>query len=92
MINKVENLTINEVRNDSNRASLSELQFQYVVNTAGISHQNLLSSRKIEIRHKEVLVLDTPMEPSIGTKNQPDFTISNGVVQAPQELKTPVIQ
>ena len=51
MIDKVANLTINNVRNDSNRATVSDIQVQCAGNSAGISHQNLLSRQMIGIRH-----------------------------------------
>ena len=91
LINKVTNLTINYVRNDSNRMNASDVQVQFAVYPDGISHQNVFSRRKIGIRHKELPVLDPPIEPSIGANNQPSFTISTGVVQVPKALKTPTM-
>ena len=37
-------------------------------------------------------MLDPPFEPSIDADNQPDLTISTGVAQAPQALKTPAMK
>ena len=92
LINKVSNLTINNIRNHSNGANTSDAQVQFAVNLAVISHQNLLSVRMIWIRHEEVPVLVPTMEPIIVTNNQSAMTVSIGVIQAPQALKKPVVQ
>ena len=91
LIKKAANLTINDSRNNSNRATASDVQVQFVGDSAGIFHQNLLSRRMIEIRHEEVPVLVTPTKPSIIAKNKPAMTVSTAVIQAPQALKTPAI-
>ena len=95
LIEKVANLTINDVRNDSNRENASDtrdVQVQFEGDSARFYHQNVLSGRTIGIRHEEVPVLVTPMEPSIIANNQPARNVSTGVVQAPQAFKMPVMQ
>ena len=42
LIKKVANFAIDYVRNNSNGATASDVQVQFVGNSAGISHQNLL--------------------------------------------------
>ena len=86
------NMKINEVKNDINGANGSYVPVQFVGYPAGKNHQNLLSSQEIGIRHEKVLVLDPPMETSIGANNQTDLTISTGVVQAPKALKLPTME
>ena len=58
----------------------------------GITHQNLLSSRTVRIRHKEVSVWFPMSYPMIELNIQPDLMISTGVVLAPQALNLPVVQ
>ena len=77
-------MTINASGNDLNRGNTSDVQVQFAGNPAVISHQNLLISRNIGIRHKEVPVFDPPTEPSIGTKTQPDLTISTRDLHDPR--------
>ena len=55
-------MTINGVGNDLDGVNASDVQVQFAGDPAGISHQNLLSSRKIGIRNKEVPVLAPPTE------------------------------
>ena len=81
-------MTINDFRNDSNRATTSDVQVQFVDNSEGISHQNLLRERMIDIRNEEVPVLVSPTEMNMIANNQPAMTVSTGVIQAPQALKT----
>ena len=57
LIHKVANMTIKNARNDLNGANIGDVQVQFLGNPAGKFHQNLLSSQKIRIRHKEVPVL-----------------------------------
>ena len=92
MIEKVANMKINKVINDSNGANTSDIQVQFAGDPSGISHKNVLSSRNIGIRHEEVPVLPPPTETSIGANNQTDFNLSTGVVQASQALKTTAMQ
>ena len=88
LIDKVVNVTTHDVVTDLSRVNTNDAQFQFSGDTAGISHQNLLSGRKIGIRHKEVPVLSPIMEQSIGVNSQTILTTSTGVVQAPKALKT----
>ena len=83
MINKVANLTINDAKNNSNRATASDSQFQFAGDSAGISHKNLLSEPMIGIRHEEVAVLVPPIEPSFILNIQPSITVRNRFIQAP---------
>ena len=92
LIKKSANLTINNTGNDSNIANASDLQVQFVGNSAGISHQNLLSRRMIGIQHEEVSVLVPPTELIIIVNNQPAMAVSTGVIQALKETKTPAMQ
>ena len=46
----------------------------------------------IRIRHEEVHMLDSPVEPLIGTENQSELTISTGVSQAPQARNLPTME
>ena len=92
LIGCVANLTINDVRNDLNVANASGVQVQFSDDLARKTHQNLLSSKKIGNRHKEVPVLDPPMEPNIGANNQPFLTNSSEVIKSPKALKTPVME
>ena len=92
IINKVANWTINDTGNYSNGATASDVPVQFAGNSAVIYHQTLLSGRMIGIRHEEVPVLVPPMEPSIIANNQPAMNVSTGVIQAPQDLKTPTLQ
>ena len=57
LIHKVANMTIKNARNDLNGANTGDVRVQFLGNPAGKFHQNLLSSQKIRIRHKEVPVL-----------------------------------
>ena len=77
------NVTINYVEKYLNGANASDVKAQFAGDTDGISHQNLLSSWKIRIKHEEVPVLYPPMEPSIGENNQPSLIIGAVIVQAP---------
>ena len=52
LIDKLANMTINDVRNDLNRSNASEVQVQFVDDRDGKTHQDLLSSRMIKIRHE----------------------------------------
>ena len=92
LINKVVNLTTNEVGNDSNGATKSDVQIQFAVDSAGISQQKLLIDRMIWIRQEEVPVSVPPTEPSITAKNQPAMAVSSGIIYMTQVLKTPVMQ
>ena len=67
----------------------SDVQVQFAGDSAGVSHQNLLSGPMIGIRQKEVPVLIPPMEQSIFSNNEPAITVSTGVIQTQQALKTP---
>ena len=105
IINKVNFLTINNVVNDP-IDKVANMTINGTVNNligfianltinnnpAGKNHQNLLSSLKIGIRHKNVPVLNPLMEASIGASNQPDLTISTGIIHAPQVLNTPTME
>ena len=73
IIDKVANMKISEVGNNLYGANTSDVQVQFTGNIAGISHKNLLSSRKIGSRHKEVPVLDCPTELSFGEKESTGF-------------------
>ena len=84
-------MTINNVGNYSNRATELDVQVQFIRNSAIISHQYLLSGIIFGIIHDEVLVLILPTYPII-ENNKPAMTISTGVIQAPQELKTPITE
>ena len=53
-------MTINDVGNDSNGATASDVQVHFLGDSAGISHKNLLSGRMIGIRHEEDPVLVSP--------------------------------
>ena len=92
LIGYVKNLTIKDVRNDLNGANTSDLQVQLADNPAKKTHQNLLSSQNIGIRHEEVPVLDLLMEPNIGANNQTSLTTSTEAVKSPKALKTPVME
>ena len=52
LIDKLANMTINDVRNDLNRSNASEVQVQFVDDRDGKTHQDLLSSRMVKIRHE----------------------------------------
>ena len=71
---------------------MSDVKVQFVGNSAGISHQNLFSGRMISIIQEEVPVLVPPTEPSIVANNQLAMTVSTGVIQTPQALKTTMMQ
>ena len=83
LIDKVTNLTINGVGNDSNRAIASDVQVQFLGDSAGISHQNLFSGRMIGIRHEEVPVLVPHTGPIIISNNRPAITVITGFIQVP---------
>ena len=80
LINKVVNLTVNDVGNDSKRATASDVKVQLVDDSAKIYHQNLLSRQMIKIRNEEVHVLVPLTEPIIIANNQPDMTVSTGII------------
>ena len=92
LINKLTNLTINDIWNNSNRATTSDVQVQFASDPSIISHQNLLSGRVIGIRQEEVPVLVPPKEPIIVAENQSDTNNRNGAIHAPQALKMPNMQ
>ena len=92
LIRNVENLTIDNVGNDSDKAPESDLQVQFAGFSAGISHQNLLIKRAIGTRQEDVLVLVPPTEPIIVANNQPDRSNNTGVIHMPHELKMPKIK
>ena len=92
LIGCVANLIINDTRRNLNRANMSGVQVQFADDRAGKNHQNLLSSQMIGIQHEEIPVLASLTEPSIGTKNKTELTISTGVVQAPQACKSPKME
>ena len=87
LINEVANLTINEVENDSNGVTASDIQVQFSGNPAVISHQNLLSVWAIRTRQEEFPVLVHTKEPIIGTKNELSMNNNTEVKQTPQGLK-----
>ena len=92
LIGKVAKLTINDAGNDVSRVIASDVQVQFAGNSAGISHQNLLSGRMIRIGQDEVPVLVTLTEPIIFANNKPAMTISTGVIQTPQAPTMPTMQ
>ena len=92
MIDKFANITINDTNKYLNRMNTSDVQVQFAGNTIRKTHQNVLSSRKIGIRHEEVPVLDPLTETIIDANNQPDFTISNVVVQSLKASKTHIME
>ena len=85
-------MTVNKVGNDLNGANTSDVQVQFLGDPARKKHQNILSVQRNDIRHEEVPVLASMTEPSIGTNNQPDLTISTGVVHVLHALKRPVTE
>ena len=91
LIKKSANLTINDTGNDSNIANASDLQVQFVGNSAGISHQNLLRGQMISITQDELPVLVPPTVPSIIMKNQAAINVRTGVIHTPQALETPMM-
>ena len=91
-INKVANLIINYVRNVSNRATMRDVQVQFLGDPDGISYHSLLSGYMFGIRQEKVPVLVHPAEPSIVTNNEPAMTVSTSMVQKPQVLKKPMMQ
>ena len=52
LIDKVVKLKTSNVGKNSNRETVSDIQVQFAGDSAGISHQNLLSGRMIGIRHE----------------------------------------
>ena len=96
LVNKVANMTIKNARNDligcvTNmtindfaiylfHVNVSDAKVQFADNPARKTHQNLLSSQMIRIRHEKIPVLDPLTEPHIGTNNQSELTISTGVI------------
>ena len=54
-INKVGNLSINNVRNDSNGSTVSDVKVKFAIDSARISHQNLLSVRLIRLDKRKYL-------------------------------------
>ena len=89
IINEVTNLKINDVGNDSNKATMSDTQVQFTVDPDRISHQNLLIGAIIGIIHEKSPMLFPPTDPSIIANNQPAITIITRVILAPQALKVP---
>ena len=92
-------MKINFVGYKLNSATASDAQVEFASdpdgithNSNGITHQNLLSSWMIEIRHKEVSVLSPPMDPRIDENNQLALSISTGIKQAPHMLNFPALQ
>ena len=83
LIDKVKNLTINNVGNNSNGATVSDVQVQFAGDSARIYHQKLLNVWMIGIRYEEVPGLVPPTEPNIIANNQLYMAISTGVIQAP---------
>ena len=99
LLNAVVHVTINKVAYDITAVNTSDAQVKYasdpdrIIHTSnGITHQNLLSSRTIRIRHKEVYVLPPLSYPRIVLNIQPALIISTGVVLAPQALKWTVVE
>ena len=82
----------NDVGNNLNRVNVSYVQVQITNNSSGKTHQNLLSRRMNRIQHEEIPVIDPPMELCIGTNNQPELTISTGVIQDQKSLKSPMME
>ena len=76
-------MTINDVGNGLNRATMSEVQVQFAGDSAGIYHQKLLSGKMVGIRHEEVLVLVPSTKPVIIANNQPAMPVGTGVIQTP---------
>ena len=91
-IEKVANLTINDVRTYLNGATVSDVQIQFAGDSDRISHQKLLSGGIIGIRHEKFPMFVPPTELSIIANNQPAMTVSTGVIQLPQVLRTPEMQ
>ena len=52
LIGCIENLTINDSGNNFNRENVSEIQVQFADDPDGKTHQNLFSSRMIDIRNE----------------------------------------
>ena len=84
LVNTVANTRINDVRYKLNAATTSDAQVEFASDpdrithtNNGITHQHLLSSRMIEIRHGEVSVLDPPMD---------------RILLVTQTLKSPAVQ
>ena len=99
IVNAVANMTINNVGYELNAAIVSDAQVEFVSNLDGITctkngitHQNLLGSRMINIQHEEFSVLPPLADTRIGENNQPALFISTGTVQSPHTLKSLAIQ
>ena len=99
LVNAVANMTIKNFIYEINSATACDAQVKFSsdpdrINHTNnvITHQNLLSSQMIGIRHKKVSVLPPRMDPSIYAINQPDLSISTGIVLSLQMLKSPVVQ
>ena len=60
LINKVANLTINDIGNDARKATASDVQVQFSRDSDGISHQDLLNSLVIGMGQEEVPGLFPP--------------------------------
>ena len=94
LVNAVANMKINDVGYELNAATASDAHVEFLINPDRNTHtnneitqQNLLSSWMIGIRHKNVHVLPPPTDLRIGANNQPEFSISTGIVLVPQALK-----
>ena len=92
-------MTINNIECELNLETVSNAQVKFASNPDGsthtsnvVTHQNLLSSRIIGIRHKEVSVLTPLKDLSIFLNNQPALSISTRILQAQQALNLPVVQ
>ena len=75
-------MAMNDIGNNSNGATASDVQVQFVGNTAGIYHENLLISWAIGMRQEEVPMLVPHKELVIVANNQPSMTNSTGVIDA----------
>ena len=71
---------------------MSDVQVRFAGDSAGIYHQNFLSSWMIGTRKEEVPMLVPTTETSIIANNQPATTVRNGVIQTPQPLNMPTMQ
>ena len=83
LVGCIAKMTIKNVRDNLNRANASDSQVQFVDDTAGNNHQNVLSIRIDGIQNKGVSVLPPLTDRRIGASNQLALSISNGILQAP---------
>ena len=93
LFNTSANTTIDDVGYDLNTETKSDAQVEFARDPSktthtsnGITHQKLLSSRKIRICHEDISVFPPLTDMGIGANNHTDLLISTGIMQAPHAL------